>query len=102
MGSILYYETDKEFISVKKSALSFMNNEWVIFVPNKEKHDEKEVSHKEEDNVQEFKPLDIKIIQENDEYVAVEGVEDNQEYVSDEPYKIKSIVLKSSLGGHGH
>ena len=102
LGSILYYETDKEFISVKKSALSFMNNEWVIFVPNKEKHDEKEVSHKEEDNVQEFKPLDIKIIQENDEYVAVEGVEDNQEYVSDEPYKIKSIVLKSSLGGHGH
>lgn len=79
-----------------------MNNEWVIFVPNKEKHDEKEVSHKEEDNVQEFKPLDIKIIQENDEYVAVEGVEDNQEYVSDEPYKIKSIVLKLSLGGHGH
>ena len=41
LGSILYYETDKEFISVKKSALSFMNNEWVIFVPNKEKHDEK-------------------------------------------------------------
>ena len=43
-----------------------------------------------------------KIIQENDEYVAVEGIEENQKYVSDEPYKAKSMVLKSSLGEHGH
>ena len=96
LGSTLYYETDKEYISVKKIALSFMNNEWVIFVPN-----ENETSHTE-DKEQEFKPLDIKIIQENDEYVAVEGIEENQKYVRDEPYKVKSLVLKSSLGEHGH
>ncbi len=96
LGSTLYYETDKEYISVKKTALSFMNNEWVIFVPN-----ENETSHTE-DKEQEFKPLDIKIIQENDEYVAVEGIEENQKYVRDEPYKVKSLVLKSSLGEHGH
>ena len=96
LGSTLYYETDQKYISVKKSAISFMNNEWVIFVPN-----EKETSHTE-DEEQEFKPLDIKIIQENDEYVAVEGIEENQKYVRDEPYKAKSLVLKSSLGEHGH
>ena len=96
LGSTLYYETDKEYISVKKTALSFMNNEWVIFVPN-----ENETSHTE-DKEQEFKSLDIKIIQENDEYVAVEGIEENQKYVRDEPYKVKSLVLKSSLGEHGH
>ena len=73
-----------------------MNNEWVIFIPNEE-----ETSHTE-DKEQEFKSLDIKIIQENDEYVAVEGIEENQKYVRDEPYKVKSLVLKSSLGEHGH
>ena len=40
LGSTLYYETDKEYISVKKTALSFMNNEWIVFVPK-----EKETSH---------------------------------------------------------
>ncbi|MDD3054760.1 MAG: efflux RND transporter periplasmic adaptor subunit [Aliarcobacter sp.] len=105
LSSILYYETDKEYISVKKTALSFMNNEWVVFVLNEDEHKEKENaqtqvnSHKEE---LEFKSLGVKIIQENDEYIAIEGVEENQKYVSDEPYKAKSIVLKSSLGEHGH
>ncbi len=96
LGSTLYYETDKKYISVRKSAITFMNNEWVIFIPNEE-----ETSHTE-DKEQEFKSLDIKIIQENDEYVAVEGIEENQKYVRDEPYKVKSLVLKSSLGEHGH
>ncbi len=94
LGSTLYYDTDKEYIAVKKTALSFMNNEWVIFVP-----DEEETKHEQEEKM--FKPLNIKIIQENDEYVAVDGVEENQKYVSDEPYKVKSIILKSSLG-EGH
>ncbi len=114
LGSSLYYETDKEYIAVKKSALSFMNNEWVVFIPNEEEHTEKENSHKddissthesankEKMEEQEFKPLDVKIIQEDDEYIAVEGIKENQKYVSDEPYKAKSIVLKSSLGEHGH
>jgi Holliday junction DNA helicase RuvB len=30
------------------------------------------------------------------------GEEENQKYVRDEPYKVKSLVLKSSLGEHGH
>ena len=94
LGSTLYYETDKEYISVKKTALSFMNNEWIVFVPK-----EKETSHVQEEP--EFRAINIKIIQENDEYVAVEGLEENQKYVSDEPYKVKSIILKSSLG-EGH
>ncbi|WP_323590960.1 efflux RND transporter periplasmic adaptor subunit [Aliarcobacter butzleri] len=94
LGSTLYYDTDKEYIAVKKTALSFLNNEWVIFVPDEEK-----TKHEQEEKM--FKPLNIKIIQENDEYVAVDGVEENQKYVSDEPYKVKSIILKSSLS-EGH
>lgn len=100
LSSVLYYETDKEYISVKKTALSFMDNEWVIFVPDEKEHIEKDNLQPKEE--QEFKTLDIKVIQENDEYVAVEGVEENQKYVRDEPYKVKSIILKSSLGEHGH
>ncbi len=100
LSSVLYYETDKEYISVKKTALSFMDNEWVIFVPDEKEHIEKDNLQSKEE--QEFKTLDIKVIQENDEYVAVEGVEENQKYVRDEPYKVKSIILKSSLGEHGH
>lgn len=96
LGSTLYYELDNEYILVKKSALSFMNNEWVVFVPH-----EDETSNTE-NTTQEFEPVYIKILQENEEYAAIEGLENNQKYVSDEPYKVKSVVLKSSLGEHGH
>lgn len=85
LGSTLYYESDNEYILIKKSALSFMDNEWIIFIPDEVK-------------IEEFKPVQIKIIDENEEYVAIEGLENNQKYVSDEPYKIKSIALKSSIG----
>lgn len=85
LGSTLYYESDNEYILIKKSALSFMNNEWIIFIPDEVK-------------IEEFKPVQIKIIDENEKYVAIEGLENNQKYVSDEPYKIKSIALKSSIG----
>jgi len=140
ISSILYFNTDKTYIAVKKSALSFFNNEWVVFLPTSEKHDDeegqksdheeenhekedhkeetkheesnhKEDEHKEEkhekvdhdeEEEQQYVARDVKIIEQDDEYVAIEGLRINEEYVSDKSYFVKSMVLKSSLGGHGH
>jgi len=124
----------KSYLAVKKSALSFFNNEWVVFVPEHhegeehhddhdghdehEKHnddetrrghapvltranDEEEHGHHEEEEV----PYDIKVVKilkQNEQWVAIEGLAEHEDYVSDKSYYIKSLLLKSSLGGHGH
>lgn len=136
----------KKYMAVKKSALSFFNNEWVVFVPkeheeeehhnneeahidthkghnheNHEGHDHddehKHDSHHEEDEEQHEDEHDIHdseeqevpyeirvvdVIEHDKEYVAVEGLQEGERYVSDKSYYIKSLLLKSSLGGHGH
>ena len=117
----LSIDTDKSYVSVKKSALSFMNNEWVVFVPKEEDHEEDEgheghEGHEEHHNEDESKedsheheeeevPYEAKVVQviiQNSQFVAVEGIGSGEEYVSDKSYYIKSLLLKSSLGGHGH
>ena len=109
--STIYFNTGKSYISVKKTALSFLNNEWVVFIPTKESEekdsydidndrDEKD-SHSEEEP--QYEARDVKIIVQDDIYVAIEGLNINEEYVSDKTYYVKSLVLKSSMGdGHGH
>ncbi len=173
----------KSYLAVKKSALSFFNNEWVVFVPEhheeegheehddekedakheddahaghehashkeerhgKDDHDEheghgdeshKEESHAGDDHAKEEKEHDnhgeheeeghdekeehkghghdeeeeevpygikvVKILKQNEEWVAIEGLAEHEDYVSDRSYYIKSLLLKSSLGGHGH
>ena len=44
----------------------------------------------------------VKILKKFDKYVAIEGLKEHEDYVSDKSYYIKSLLLKSSLGGHGH
>jgi hypothetical protein len=44
----------------------------------------------------------VKILKKFDDYVAIEGLNEHEDYVSDKSYYIKSLLLKSSLGGHGH
>ncbi|SFZ98887.1 Probable Co/Zn/Cd efflux system membrane fusion protein [hydrothermal vent metagenome] len=44
----------------------------------------------------------VKIIAYNGDEVAVEGIKEGEEYVSDGVYFVKSMILKSSLGEHGH
>jgi biotin carboxyl carrier protein len=127
LDSKLFLGKGKSYLTIKKSALSFFNNEWVVFVP--EHHDdehkehaehEKHESHKEEehhDEKEEHKghghdeheeeeiPYDIKVVKilkKFDDYVAIEGLNEHEDYVSDKSYYIKSLLLKSSLGGHGH
>jgi len=113
--STLYFKEDTQYVAVEKSALSFFNNEWVVFVPvehregeekevNSESHTESnkgsEVENDEEE--EEFKsPYEarvIEIITQDDKYVAVKGLELNEEYVKGKSYYVKSMLLKSSLG----
>jgi len=102
----------KSYLAVKKSALSFFNNEWVVFVPEHhegEEHDdhedEKTDEHGHGEHEEEEVPFDIKVVKilkQNETWVAIEGLEEHTDYVSDKSYYIKSLLLKSSLGGHGH
>lgn len=136
VSSILYFKPTKQHVAVKKSALSFFNNEWVVFIDTSkdevhhDEHDElgeemghahdelNEESHHNDDehnadnahdnhDVHEeesptYEARVIEIIIQDDEYAGVKGIELNEEYVSDKSYYVKSMMLKSSLGEHGH
>ena len=119
-SSTLYFNSTKKYVAVEKSALSFFNNEWVVFVPKEEKeHHEEEVheehkgekheeheghGHDEHSDEHEaaYEARVINIVTQDEEFAAVEGLELDEEYVSDKSYYVKSQLLKSSLGGHGH
>jgi hypothetical protein len=109
----LYFDSDKSFVAVQKSALSFLNNEWVVFVEKEhheeEGHDSHEDEHEEEghdshDEEAEV-PYEVRVIEivaRDESFVGVKGLEIDEEYVSDKSYYVKSMILKSSLSGHGH
>ena len=118
--SKLFIGEAREYLAVKKSALSFFNNEWVVFTSKhhdeeeeheehhknehdkKEHHEEKEGHHEHEEVEIPYDINVVKIITQNDTFVAIEGLDEHSDYVSDKSYYIKSLLLKSSLGGHGH
>jgi len=129
LESTLFLNQSQSYLSIKKTALSFFKNEWVVFVPShedheEEHHEEEEEAHHEEHEHEEHEEHEeehhdehghdehaeempyairvIKILKENDKYVAIEGLEAGEEYVSNKSYYVKSLLLKSSLGGHGH
>lgn len=146
VSATIYFDADKQYVAVKKSALSFYKNEWVVFIPEHydgKDHDEERDEHQGEvgelpqskrvspgglSSAQERDHLDgdhddhegheghddheeadvsydvkvIKILTEDDHYVAIKGLDDGETYVSDKSYYVKSMLLKSSLGGHGH
>jgi RND family efflux transporter MFP subunit len=58
-----------------------------------ESHEEKKVP---------YKAQVVEIIAYYGDEVAIRGLKVNQEYVSSGVYFVKSMLLKSSLGGHGH
>ena len=108
LKSTVYFGEEKSHLAVKKSALSFFNNEWVVFVPKGSEHHEEEEEHEEhEEHGEEHEEVAytlevVKIIAEDNDYVAIEGLREGEEYVSDKAYYVKSMILKGSLGGHGH
>ena len=87
--SVLYFGEASEYAAIKRSALSFFNNEWVVFVPS---------GHEEDEEHAPFEARVVEIITSDEQYTAVKGVEVAQEYVSDKSYYVKSMLLKSSLG----
>jgi len=109
---VLYFDAIQKHVAVKKSALSFFNNEWVVFIPiedhdsgkNSEVDEEENEEHdeSEEEGEEEFEaPYEARVIEivETDElYAGVKGIELNEMYVSDKSYYVKSMILKSSLG----
>lgn len=94
VASTIYFDESTSYRSIKKTALSFFNNEWVVFVPKHEDEDHEEDA--------EYEPRVIKIITQDENFVAIEGLDIGDEYVSAKSYFVKSLLLKSSLGGHGH
>ena len=101
LKSTVYFGDAQEYPAVKKSALSFFNNEWVVFVPNEEEHKENESKKKEEEEAEENIPYTlevVKIITQDEDYVGVEGLSLGEEYVSAKSYYVKSALLKGSLG----
>ena len=133
VSSTLYLDAKDEHVAVKKSALSFFKNEWVVFVPKEESHEEEDehghgtlddhdkdehATHDdheaEEDNNDDnehdehdedeaaYEARIVEIITQDETYAAVKGLESGEAYVSDKSYYVKSMMLKSSLGEHGH
>ncbi len=118
----------RESVMVRQGALTLFNGEWVVFIPQEEEHHNAEsqsdhreeehhkeeagrdeADHKEEDDhghesdeTAPYLPQVVKIIAYSGEDVAVEGIKAGETYVSDGVYFIKSMILKSSLGEHGH
>jgi len=100
-------------IMVKKSALTLFKGEWVVFTPQEEEYHEEKADHKKESDHDEHKEHEenesstyianvVEIIAYNGNDVAIRGLHKNEEYVSDGVYYVKSMLLKSSLGEHGH
>jgi RND family efflux transporter MFP subunit len=115
VGATLYFDATEEFVAVKKSALSFFNNEWVVFLPVKEEHGEEERGKREEEKDDDHDehgeheehevPYEVRVVEiivEDEDYAAVNGIEAGEAYVSAKSYYVKSMILKSSLGEHGH
>ena len=96
----LHFQANETYVAVRKSALSFFKNEWVVFIPKEEQEHEHEQEHHEKEIS--FEVRVVEIVAQDENYVGVKGLEVNQEYVSDKSYYVKSMMLKSSLGGHGH
>jgi len=101
LESKLFLGKSKKYLSIKKSALSFFNNEWVVFVPKEHDDHDKHAHHDEHEELL-YDIRVVKILKQNDKYVAIEGLIEGEKYVSDKSYYVKSLLLKSSLGGHGH
>lgn len=123
VSSTLYFEPLEKYVAVKKSALSFFNNEWVVFVPvdkelediskkdedgdeetsreveqKAEEENEEENEEDEEEYVSPYEARVVEIIVQDNTFAGVKGIEIDEKYVSDKSYYVKSMMLKSSLG----
>ena len=95
-------------VTVKKSALTLFMGEWVVFVPQKkepeeEAHHETKSDHEAHEHHEAlFVPQVVLPKAYFGDLVEVEGLKAGAEYVGEGGYFVKSMLLKSELGGHGH
>ena len=108
----------QEAVMVKKTALTLFQGEWVVFVEAHHEGEEHEGEEAHEDHAEEgeghgheeheenaeapYAPKVVEIISYSGDDVAINGLKAGEEYVSQGVYFVKSMLLKSSLGGHGH
>ena len=90
-------------VTLKRSALTLFQGEWVVFVPkaDDEGHEGEEHHHDEAHEVP-YAPRVVEILAYSGDRVALKGIEAGEAYVSKGVYFVKSLLLKSSLGEHGH
>ncbi len=119
VGMLIALEPAVERVMVKKSALSLFSGEWVVFVPvaheeghvaeeheaeehkNGKADSEEEEEHEHHEEVS-YAPQVVKIVATFIDEAAVEGIDAGSDYVSGGTYFVKSMLLKSALGEHGH
>ena len=109
--------SSNEVITIKKSALTLFQGEWVVFVEvHRDEHEvvedheghahgthaKKEYDELETEEEVPYQAKVVDILSYSGDYVAIRGLEAGEVYVSDGVYFVKSMLLKSSLGGHGH
>ncbi|WP_353662349.1 efflux RND transporter periplasmic adaptor subunit [Hydrogenimonas sp. SS33] len=86
---------------VKRTGLTMLEGEWVLFVPAKEKEHEEEEEH-EHHKALPYEPRVVEVLGTFGEEAAVRGIAPGEAYVSDGVWFVKSMLLKSELGEHGH
>ncbi|SFV60634.1 Probable Co/Zn/Cd efflux system membrane fusion protein [hydrothermal vent metagenome] len=104
-------EPYRNALTIKKSALSLFQGEWVVFVKThhegeeegtKETHghkkETKEASEESEEEEVPYAPEVVRVIAYYGDDVAIEGLDAGEAYVSDGVYFVKSMLLKSSIG----
>ena len=108
-------------VTLKRSAITLFQGEWVVFVPkaHDEEDEHKAAEHHKEDETEDegheeeehhhgeahevpYEPRVVEILAYSGDRVALKGIEAGEAYVSEGVYFVKSLLLKSSLGEHGH
>ena len=108
-------------VTLKRSALTLFQGEWVVFVPkaDDEEDEHKAAEHHKEDEAEDeghegeehhhdeahevpYAPRVVEILAYSGDRVALKGIKAGEDYVSEGVYFVKSLLLKSSLGEHGH
>jgi len=75
----------KRVLAVKRSALTMLGGDWVVFVPSED----------------EPEPRIVRLVEFVGEYAVIEGLKPGEEYIDQDVYLVKSRLLKESIG-HEH
>ena len=96
---VLPYKREKV---IKQTALTMMEGDWVVFIPKEEDEEDHLHKHKEEHHEILYEPKVVKVVEFLGDKAIIKGLKNGEEYVSEGVYFVKSLILKSKLGEHGH